>query len=103
MILKENIGFVQFLSINQHCSLLEDSILCEIYILLELDCIVKSALNHVNLNLAKTANYQQKLKKLLIDNLHSVSGLPLPQAPLTTRPALLQTYIPIDFVMAGHI
>ena len=56
MILKESIGFVQFLSINQQCSLLGDSILCEIYILLKLDCVVKAALNHVNLNQAKTTN-----------------------------------------------
>ena len=57
MILKEHIGFVQFLSINQQCSLLGDSILCAIYILRKLDCVVKSALNHVNLNLAKATNY----------------------------------------------
>ena len=57
MILKENIGFVQFLSMNQQCSLFGDSTLCEIYILLKLDCIVKAVLNHVNLNLAKTTNY----------------------------------------------
>ena len=57
MILKENIGFVQFLSINRQCLLLGDSIFCEIYILLKLDCIIKSALNHVNLNLAKTTNH----------------------------------------------
>ena len=57
MVLKENIGFVQHLSINQQCSLLGDSILCEIYILLKLDCFVTSALNHVNLNLAKTTDY----------------------------------------------
>ena len=46
-----------FLSINQQCSLLGDSILCEIYILLKLNCIRKSALNHVNLNVNKTTNY----------------------------------------------
>ena len=57
MFLKENIGFVQFLSINQQCSLLGDSILCEIYILLKLHCVVKDALNHVNMNQAKTINY----------------------------------------------
>ena len=34
---------VQFLSINQRCSLLGDSILCDIYILLKLDCVVKAA------------------------------------------------------------
>ena len=47
MILKENIGFVQFLSINQQSSLLGDSILHKVYILLKLDCTVKSVLNHV--------------------------------------------------------
>ena len=56
-IIKENTGFVQFLSINQQCLILGDSILCEIYILLKLDCVIKSALNHVNLNLAKITNY----------------------------------------------
>ena len=43
MILKEHVGFVQIFFINQQCSLLGDSILCEIYILLKLDCVVKAA------------------------------------------------------------
>ena len=47
------------LSINQQCSPVGDSILCEINILLKLDCVINAALNHFNLNLAKTKNYFQ--------------------------------------------
>ena len=65
MVLQENIGFVQFLFINQWCLLLGDSVLCEIYILLKLiDCIVKAALNHVNFNLAKMTKLSTKAEKI---------------------------------------
>ena len=54
---KEKHRVCTVLPINQQCLLLGDSILCEIYILLMVDCVMKSALNHVNLNLAKITNY----------------------------------------------
>ena len=61
----KNIGFEQFLFINQSCLLLGDFVLCEIYILLKIiDCTIKAAVNHVNFNPAKMTKLLTKPEKI---------------------------------------
>ena len=84
MILKENTAFVQFLSINQLCLPLGDSVLCEIYILLKLiGCIVKGALNHVNFNPDKMTKLLTKPEKIFQLTIYTLF-----RSPFTSTPSL---------------